>query len=81
MGGAVWSDATPGAVRSGVIPPPKTTPLHAPEQEKNKYLMNTLYNSLSINVIHLVAENNLFCLAPELVRQVQHTLLKGGIRR
>ena len=30
MGGAVWSDATPGAVRSGVIPPPKTTPLHDP---------------------------------------------------
>ena len=28
---AVRSGVTPGAVRSGVIPPPKATPLHAPQ--------------------------------------------------
>ena len=29
LGGAVRSGVTPGAVRSGAIPPPKTAPLHA----------------------------------------------------
>ena len=33
LGGTVRSGVTPGAVRSGAIPPPKTTPLHATVHE------------------------------------------------
>ena len=32
--GAVRSGVTPGATKSGVIPPPKITPMHAPGFKK-----------------------------------------------
>ena len=31
LGGALRAGVTPGVLRLGVIAPPKTTPLHAPE--------------------------------------------------
>ena len=40
--GFLKSGVTPGAVRSGVIPPPKTNPLHAPEDRQHGALPDKL---------------------------------------
>ena len=49
---AVRSGVPPGAVMSGVIPPPKTThllPLHAPEDSVHKYSLDHIKDPLRVN--------------------------------